>query len=161
MAIKVFISHHSSDSTDAQRIRDHLRSRHSIESYLDLIDPFVGRPGEELAQYQRGVMATCTNLMAVVSPSTKASQWVPWEIGVASEREMPLASYLSSVMIVPEFLRAWPRLHSMADVDRYASASRASEGTVLRKRADRMEESAALRAGSTTFYQDLRKSLNQ
>lgn len=161
MPIKVFISHHSSDSAEAKRIRDHLLSRHAIDSYLDVIDPFIGRPGEELAEYLRGVMAKCSNLLAVVSPATKSSQWVPWEIGVAAEREMPLASYLSQVSIIPEFLQAWPRLHSLSDVDQYAAASRASEGTVLRKRADRLTEEAALRAGRTTFYEDIRKRLGQ
>jgi len=161
MTIKVFISHHSSDSAEAKRICDHLLTKHGIASYLDVIDPFVGRPGEELAKYLRGVMAQCTNLMALVSPTTKGSQWVPWEIGVASEREMPLASYLSGISTIPEFLRAWPRLQSLADVDKYAAASRSSEGMVLRKRADRLDETAALRAGGATFYQDLRKSLNQ
>lgn len=161
MAIKVFISHHSSDSIEAKRVRDHLLSRHSIQSYLDVIDPLVGRPGEELADYLRGVMASCTNLLAVVSPATKASQWVPWEIGVATERDMPLASYLSNILAVPEFLQAWPRLSSMSDVDQYAASARASEGTVLRKRADRLTEQASLRAGRATFYQDIRRRLNQ
>jgi hypothetical protein len=161
MAIKVFISHHSSDSTEAKRIRDRLLSQHQIQSYLDVIDPLVGRPGEELTEYLRGVMAGCTNLMAVVSPATKSSQWVPWEIGVASEREMPLASYLNGVAVIPEFLRAWPRLDGLADVDKYAIASRASEGTVLQKRAASLNEAAALRAGSASFYQSLRRSLNQ
>lgn len=161
MAVRVFISHHSSDSAEAKRIRDHLLSRHAIDSYLDVIDPFIGRPGEELAEYLRGVMAKCSNLLAVVSISTKASQWVPWEIGVASERQMPLASYLSGVSIIPEFLQAWPRLRSLADVDQYAAASRASAGTVLQKRADRLTEEAALKAGRATFYEDIRRRLNQ
>lgn len=159
--MKVFISHHSSDAAVASRISDRLRNVHLIDTYLDVIDPMIGRRGEELAEYLRRVMAGCTNLMAVVSPSTKSSQWVPWEIGVASEREMPLAAYTSDVYTVPEFLAAWPRLVSLIDVDSYAQAAKQADQTVIRKRGLNVSLSESLRAGRTEFYSSLRAKLRQ
>lgn len=159
--IKVFLSHHSSDSAAAVQISNHLRNKHGIDSYLDVIDNQIGRNGEELADYLRAKMGGCTNLMALVSAATKSSQWVPWEIGVASERDMPLATFLNGIAVVPEFLLAWPRLQTLQDVDDYAAASRTSESTVLRKRASRIDETASLKAGRADFYSDIRKRLNQ
>src|SRR5205085_6894135 len=123
-----------------------LRSQHGIASYLDVIDDQIAGNGEDLVAYLKDRMSTCSNLIAVVSPTTKLSQWVPWEIGVASERDMPLAAYLSGISDVPEFLKRWPRLSSIAHVDAYAAAMKVGESTVLRKRASRIEETASLRA---------------
>lgn len=106
--IKVFLSHQSSDSATAAHIAQRLRIHHSIDSYLDVIDPFMGRRGEDLAAHIQAEMSKCTQLLAVVSEATKNSQWVPWEIGVATEKSYPLATYLADYAAAPEFLRKWP-----------------------------------------------------
>jgi hypothetical protein len=93
MAIKVFISHQRVDALQAKAIADRLRDRHQIASYLDVMDPVIDKTGEDLTQYVRAQLGTCTQLLAVVSPATKESWWVPWEIGVASEKDYILATY--------------------------------------------------------------------
>ena len=77
--IKVFISHQSADATTARLLASRLKVHHSIDSYLDVIDPYINRSGEDLAAHIQEEMGKCTQLLAVVSEATKASQWVPWK----------------------------------------------------------------------------------
>ena len=160
MAIKVFLSHQRADSAKAAEISARLSSKHGIQSYLDVIDPYLGRPGEELAQHIRDEMGKCSHLLAIVSYATRESQWVPWEIGVATEKDFPLASFANYTSAVPEFLRAWPYLRTLEDVDKYAEAASRGNNDFLQKRAT-MTESAAFKSGSQTFFSDLRTRLGQ
>ena len=160
MSIKVFLSHQKADGLKAAEIAQRLSTRHGIQSYRDIIDPYLGRPGEELAKHIRDEMGKCTQLLAVVSYATRESQWVPWEIGVATEKDFPLASFANYTSAVPEFLRAWPYLRTMEDVDKYAEASKRGENVYVQKRAT-MTETAAFRSGSQTFFSDLRTRLGQ
>ncbi|WNM07537.1 hypothetical protein RI056_10515 [Komagataeibacter nataicola] len=54
--MKVFISHQSADSFTAKKIADHLQHFHGIPSYLDVIDPYIGMRGEDLAAHIRTQM---------------------------------------------------------------------------------------------------------
>jgi hypothetical protein len=157
--LKVFISHHSSDSAKAKQIADRLLSPHGVLSYLDVVDHYIGRNGEDLADHLRKQMATCDHLIAVISINTKASQWVPWEIGVATEKDYPLAAYSEMITAVPEFLAAWPRLRSMEHVDAYVRASRTGSQMKLAKRNLGESYSTAQAAGTRAFYTNLRSSL--
>ena len=53
MMIKVFLSHQKADSLKAAEIAQRLQSQHQIQSYLDVIDPYLGRPAEDLARHIR------------------------------------------------------------------------------------------------------------
>ncbi|GBR21931.1 toll/interleukin-1 receptor domain-containing protein [Komagataeibacter nataicola] len=158
--MKVFISHQSADSFTAKKIADHLQHFHGIPSYLDVIDPYIGMRGEDLAAHIRTQMGQCTQLLAVVSYNTASSQWVPWEIGVATGRDYPLATYANSSVPPPEFLRKWPYLRSVPDLDRYAVASKAAWNLLLQKR-PYLHESTARQDSTQEFYRMLRRSLNQ
>ena len=158
--IKVFLSHQKSDSQLAAQIAARLKYQHQIESYLDVIDPYVGGPVETLADHIRVEMGRCTQLLAVVSRATSQSQWVPWEIGVATEKDYPLATYSGDNQIPPEFLRKWPYLRSDRDLDEYARVSKSAESTLLRKRAT-LTETAALAQTAREFHATLRANLGQ
>lgn len=157
--MKVFISHHSSDSVKAREIATHLQTRHGVSSYLDVVDPYIGRRGEDLVDHLKTQMGTCDHLIAVISINTKASQWVPWEIGVATEKDYPLAAYSEMLSDMPEFLAAWPRLRSMRDVDLYVGASRSAQNTKMAKRNVGATLSDAQSAGRRAFYNELRSKL--
>ncbi|CAN7725637.1 toll/interleukin-1 receptor domain-containing protein [Mesorhizobium amorphae] len=158
--IKVFLSHQSADTLIAGQIAARLKRMHGIDSYLDVIDPYINRRGEDLAAHIRQEMGNCTQLLAVISDSTRSSQWVPWEIGVATEKDFPLATYASSGASTPEFLRKWPYLRSEADLDRYATASKSARSTLVQKR-EYLTESAARRTSTEEFFKTLRGSLGQ
>lgn len=157
--MKVFISHQSADSSAALRIQQRLLY-HDIPSYLDVIDPYINRRGEDLAAHIRRQMASCTQLLAVISEATQASQWVPWEIGVATEKDFPLATYSGASTLPPEFLRKWPYLRTDLDIDRYAAASKAASRTFFQKRTT-LSESIARSSSTQDFYSVLRGSLGQ
>lgn len=158
--IKVFISHQAADTALAADIAIKLRVRHSIASYLDVIDPYIGKPGEDLALHIQVEMSKCTQLLAVISPSTRASQWVPWEIGVATEKEFPLATFSGGRVPPPEFLQKWPYLTTDADIDRYAQASLKAAASFAQKRTTLTEGVARVRS-TREFYSNLRNSLGQ
>ncbi|WP_235199810.1 toll/interleukin-1 receptor domain-containing protein [Sphingomonas sp. RIT328] len=156
----MFLSHQRHDSHIAGHVAFRLRSLHMIDCYLDVIDPYVGGPVETLADHIREEMGKCTQLLAIVSASTSTSQWVPWEIGVATEKSFPLATYSGQNHLPPEFLRKWPYLRSDADLDEYARVSKRTERTLLEKRA-RFGESVARRSATGDFYSELRAALRQ
>lgn len=68
--------------------------------------------------------------MAVVSAATKESWWVPWEIGVATVRRYPLATFRAGDCVLPEYLRKRPYLLSEADIDTFVRVSRTTESLV-------------------------------
>jgi hypothetical protein len=159
--IKVFLSHQSADAATAAHVARRLKNLHNIDSYLDVIDPYIGRPGEDLAAHIRAQMEKCTQLLAVVSEATKTSQWVPWEIGVATEKDYPLATYAAGNAFPPEFLRKWPYLRTDAHLDQYAIASKTARDTFVRKRSSNLEEGAARSSSTSEFYATLRRGLGQ
>jgi hypothetical protein len=157
---KVFITHHSTDSLLAGRIANRLKINHGMDSYLDVIDPYIGKNGEDLALHIQVEMSKCTQLLAVISQATQASQWVPWEIGVATEKDFPLATFSGGNVLPPEFLRKWPYLRTDHDLDQYARASKAAEISFVQKRATLAEGAARVRS-TREFFTTLRAGLGQ
>lgn len=158
--MKVFLSHQRHDSDLSQRIANRLRTHHSIDSYLDVIDPYVGGSVNVLADHIRIEMGKCTQLLAVISPNTAQSQWVPWEIGVATEKDFPLATFSGGNSLPPEFLRKWPYLRTDADLDNYARISKASRNSYTIRKAT-LNESVARARSTQEFYTSLRSALGQ
>lgn len=159
MAIKVFISHKLEDAQQAKAIAERLRKVHQIDSYLDVLDPMIGRTGEELARYVREKLTSCTQLLAVISSATKDSWWVPWEIGVASEKDYPLATY-GGTAALPDFLKKWPVLRNDQHLDAYARASQQTDRErLLLERT--VTASSARKSATQTFYRTLRSQIGQ
>jgi hypothetical protein len=158
--IKVFLSHKSEDSEIAGSIANRLKTHHQIDVYLDVIDRNLERSGPDLADYIRAEMEKCTQLLAVISAKTSESQWVPWEIGVATEKERPLASFVNPPATVPEFLRKWPYLQSQQDVDQYASVSKSTR-LVQQDSQRRTTDSIARRTAFRDFHKSLKAQLGQ
>ncbi len=158
--MKVFLSHQRADTVRATEIAQRLKSRHNIDSYLDVIDTQLGKSGPSLADYLRREIGKCTHLLAVTSLATRESQWVPWEIGIATEKDYPLATFAGYSQAVPEFLAAWPYLRTLEDVDAYARAAKSADATfVVRKRM--VTEASARQESSATFFDQLRRDLGQ
>lgn len=158
--IKVFLSHQQADTARARQIRDRLLYGHQIDSYLDVIDVHLEKSGDDLARHIQTEIAKCSHLIAITSYNTRYSQWVPWEIGVATERRYPLATFADYSSAVPEFLQAWPYLRTLDDVDKYADAakSRHRDRNLIKSIAD----SLAMREQEFNgFYIDLRQKLGQ
>ena len=52
---------------------------------------------------------------------TRFSQWVPFEIGMAAQKDMPTATFLRTEIKLPDFLEYWPRLKSPQDIRKYVT----------------------------------------
>lgn len=87
---------------------------------------------------------------------------MPWEIGVATEKERFLASYVSDTATVPDYLIKWPYLRTQADLDAYIRESKKAQllvesglqtGSTFRQ--------AARRQGFRSFHTSLKSSLGQ
>lgn len=118
--IKVFISHKKEDSAYAllvKRAFDDL----SVESYLDLLDDSVNGGGKSLTDHIKSNLNDCTDIIVVMSEATKRSWWVPFEIGMAAQANMPTASYLTSSVSLPEYLDYWPRLKILLSMCMYVN----------------------------------------
>ena len=126
MVTKVFISHKNTDSDLATKVAYRVR-RNGLEVYLDKIDDALVKDGPDLADHLLRQMSECQQLIAVVSSQTKDSWWVPWEIGVGSEKGFRMASYSESYVNLPSYLEKWPALHSDRDIDLYCEYSKRTE----------------------------------
>ncbi|MCP1999586.1 toll/interleukin-1 receptor domain-containing protein [Nitrobacter winogradskyi] len=159
MPVKVFISHKKEDAEQASAISAHLIAN-GLTVYLDVIDAQLGKSGPDLADYIRSQMDKCTQLLAVISPQTQASWWVPWEIGVATEKERFLASFVSGGAAVPEYLVKWPYLRTRADLDIYVRESKRAE-LLVEDRIQKGYRTAARAQGFRSFHTSLKASLGQ
>ena len=164
--MRVFISHQQADALKAREVALHLNHYHGISTYLDVVDPMIGtHQGPELAEHVRREMDNCDSLLAVVSPYTANSQWVPWEIGIATEKDFPLATFASGVVALPEFLQKWPYIKSMLELDKYANAVKQMAGrsraTVVRKNYTTESFNQSMRTTTSEFYRKLRSDLGR
>ncbi|MFW7342262.1 toll/interleukin-1 receptor domain-containing protein [Pollutimonas sp. H1-120] len=159
--MKIFLSHQKHDSETAKSVQSHLKAKHGIDCYLDVIDPGI-KFGEDIASHVRAELARCTQLLAIVSEATKLSWWVPWEIGVATEKDYPLATFGRGVTI-PEYLKKWPYLQTMADLDKYAKvSSTTSQRSLTASMESRSSGSVPYKFNATEhFYKTLRAELGQ
>lgn len=117
---KIFISHKKEDSEQANIIANELR-RFGIDFYLDVLDPRINDSGEELSNYLLDKLNQCSHLLAVLSYNTRLSWWVPFEIGIATEKLYPISTYMSftSKSNIPEYLWKWPVLRTSEDLNQY------------------------------------------
>lgn len=157
---KVFVSHKDVDEATARRVAERVRSN-QMNVYLDSVDPAT-KDGPGLADYLLKRMDECEQLIAVVSSATAESWWVPWEIGVGSEKGFRMASYTESPVYLPTYLREWPILRSMREVDRYCLLSRTTTERIREATARTMSESRRLdirREKAADFHRRLRLDL--
>ena len=84
-----------------------------------MLDDSVNGGGKALTDHIKSNLNDCTDIIVVMSEATKRSWWVPFEIGMAAQANMPTASYLTSSVSLPEYLEYWPRLKSISDIAKY------------------------------------------
>ena len=119
--MKIFLSHKREDSYEANQIALHLAML-GIPYYLDILDSKVTDSGKELTEHIKKNLNDCTDIIVVVSEATRYSQWVPFEVGMSAQKDMPTATFLKSNVLLPEFLEYWPRLKQPDDIGKYVAA---------------------------------------
>lgn len=160
---KVFVSHKDLDEEIAKRVASRLRMNR-FEVYLDVVDPALVRDGPELSDYLLRRMGECQQLIAVVSSETASSWWVPWEIGVGSEKGFRMASFCQSFVQLPSYLKKWPNLRSMDDVDLYCEYSLKTDQRIRSGTDGLLTESVRMgvhRSRAAEFHRDLKVALTR
>lgn len=159
--MKVFISHKKEDERTALEVQNTLISA-GVNAYLDVLDNIIADDGEKLTKHIRGKLRECTDVIVVLSGNTKKSWWVPFEIGMATEKDMPIANYLISYEVLPEYLEFWPRLKNRQDVLKYIEVrNKVTTQVLLEKSLNHgyYYENASGVSETERFYAELKKSL--
>ena len=116
--MKVFISHKDADGVQALQIKKEFE-KYGVSAYLDVLDSDIKVGGEQLTNHIRKNLNSCSDLIVVMSEKTKSSWWVPFEIGMSAQIDMPTATFLSQMVALPDYLDYWPRLRSLNDIPLY------------------------------------------
>ncbi len=149
--MSVFISYRHLDVNKALEIEKKL-AENNIKCYLDVIDE-ESRNTDDITSVITKNIEKSTHLLAIISPNTHGSWWVPFEIGEAtiSNRRICSYAYQDSNSIarnslnnykekfLPEYLHKWPILLSNHDlnvfIDQYKKDSFMIESAIsLEKR---------------------------
>lgn len=119
--MKIFISHKQEDALSAKQMASELRAI-NVDYYLDLLDSSVVQSGRKLTNHIKRNLNDCTDIIVIMSNLTRFSQWVPFEVGMAAQIDMPTATFLQEDVLLPDFLQYWPRLKKVSDIRKYVLA---------------------------------------
>lgn len=128
--MKVFISHKNEDSALAVTIQRAFL-KNGVTAYLDVLDSSITGDGRELTDHIKKNLNLCTDIIVVMTDATKESWWVPFEIGMSAQIDMPTASFLKSDVILPSYLSYWPRLKTINDIDKYVAVRKRTEQAII------------------------------
>ena len=94
-----------------------------------------------------------------MSEETRYSWWVPFEIGMATQKDLPTVSYLQSGVELPDYLAYWPRLRNETDLLQYVVTRRYVQQQTIIGRS--LEHSSFSNTISETerFYTELKQRL--
>ena len=151
---KVFISHKKEDQLRALLVKSALEEK-GVSSYLDVLDDEIASGGKALTEHIKANLNSCTDLIVVMTEFTKKSWWVPFEIGMSAQKNMPTASFLSENVELPDYLSYWPRLKNVNDIATYVDVRKSFENSV----AKHYGLSSVEEIDTHAFYQELKRKL--
>lgn len=88
---------------------------------------------------------------------TRYSQWVPFEVGMSTQNDMPTATFLQENVSLPEFLDYWPRLKQPSDIRKYIAVRKSVQKEFSTRFNFDMAESQ--RSQTERFYDVLKRQL--
>lgn len=152
--MKVFISHKKEDELRALMVKLALDKK-GVSSYLDVLDDEIAEGGKSLTDHIKENLNSCTDVIVVMTESTKKSWWVPFEIGMSAQKDMPTASFLAPNVELPDYLKYWPRLKNTDDIATYVDVRRLFETNIL----EHYGLSRATKIDTHAFYEELKRKL--
>lgn len=158
--MKVFISHKDADSLQALLLKRAFENE-GVSAYLDVLDSSINGGGKTLTEHIKGQLNQRTDIIVLMSEATKYSWWVPFEIGMSAQIDMPTASYLKENVVLPSYLSYWPRLKTINDVSTYVSVRKKTERTLNEQYSNFELSSVSNRRKIETpiFYENLKREL--
>lgn len=176
--MSVFISYRHKDRETAVNIAREFDAN-DIKYYLDVTDD-ESKETEDITKVITQNMRKSTHLLAIISPNTVGSWWVPFEIGQATISNRRICSYairndtfnfnLSGITFrsiaefLPEYLHKWPILVSRPDlykfIDQYKTDTTSfgiegSRGGVF----ESLNRDGLTKEDADTFHRNLKHSL--
>lgn len=96
-----------------------------------------------------------------MSETTKYSWWVPFEIGMSAQIDMPTASFLKEDVDLPSYLSYWPRLKTTRDVATYVDVRKRTERILNKQYSnwDFSSISSRRKIETPIFYDKLKQEL--
>lgn len=162
--VKIFISHISIDEEYAKKIAEIL-DKHGLEYYLDKEDRLLdGEDFHGMPDHLREKINECNHIIVLVSDFTVKSWWVPWEIGIATEKGLRIATYILqnySHYELPSFLKNWPILKKIEDIDTYADEAINMPLNIMEAGTENLNDLEKRRSSAHEFHQKLKERLNQ
>jgi hypothetical protein len=158
--MKVFISHKDADSLQALLLKRAFEDE-GVSAYLDVLDSSINGGGKTLTEHIKNQLNQCTDIIVLMTEATKHSWWVPFEIGMSAQIDMPTASYLKENVVLPSFLSYWPRLKTINDVSTYVSVRKKTE-RILNEQYSNFELSSVSnrrKIETPIFYENLKREL--
>lgn len=118
--IDVFVSHKSEDKNMALKVAKCI-VEYGLVPWLDVIDLTTDGDDETIVDRIEAAIFKSLSLLVVVTDVTNESWWVPFEIGLAYDREKQLASYCEDYNSVerPSFLWRWPLVKDHNDLHKW------------------------------------------
>lgn len=157
--MSVFISHRKTDVDVAKTILRYLESN-DVPCYIDELDESLKSAVDITSVIMRRISES-THMLAVVSPSTEKSWWVPFEIGVASKDERRISTYKAAPVTLPHYLEIWPIMSNRAHLDRFIQLYKGDRSVLLEKSATQYELNSAIIKTADQFHKDLKRSIGQ
>ena len=128
--IDVFVSHRSDDENKAMEVA-HCVKTHGLTAWVDAIDMKGMDDDEKMVGRIEDAISRASSLIAVITGVTNESWWVPFEIGLAYEKEKQLASYCEDTTRVefPTFLWSWPLVRDHCGLYKWCEHIKATKTT--------------------------------
>ena len=95
--MKVFISHQQMDTDLANTIYELLKAK-GVEAYLDVMDNLHSNDSKYLTNHLKQIVNKSTDILVVMTEHTKNSWWVPFEIGMAANKDLRIVTYQQNTM---------------------------------------------------------------
>ncbi|WP_029523331.1 toll/interleukin-1 receptor domain-containing protein [Persephonella sp. KM09-Lau-8] len=123
--IQIFISHKKEDEKKAIKLSDYIEENFGFSTYVDVLDDKI-HEYENVTERIVSQLRNSTHLLVVFSEHTKKSMWVPFELGVAYEREEGIGVYIwpdNPYMLpdydLPEYLEEFPKMKDTYGLNKY------------------------------------------
>jgi hypothetical protein len=161
--LRIFVSHQKADSDAARDVANALSSAGWVDVYLDVLDPYLSKPADDLTDYLRSKLEWSNLLVAVVSTATRYSWWVPFEIGVAVEKARPLATVALNLLQkeLPSYLWKWPYVTNPRELPLVVHVALATRPEILQRSILKSASANELQEYSRTYHKELRARLRQ
>ena len=160
----VFISHRTADDAIAKHVAHRLTYVHGIKCYLDDVDKEAG-PAKQAKLITALIVRRikeCTNLLALVTPNTRESWWVPFEVGTAREAPRMISTFTNLPQKdLPEYLTDWPVLRGDNAIDAFATYYKQQSEMVKRAFIENRATASSGQVSVEAFHRQLKAALGQ